>query len=81
MLSIEKVIVLKAVPMFARASEDVLADIAALVEEVQVGCEQRNGDCRLIEIDADRFLHARLVAHDLPGTDAAYRDLALSRRI
>jgi len=36
MLGIEKVIVLKAVPMFARASEDVLADIAALVEEVQV---------------------------------------------
>ena len=35
MLDIEKVIVLKAVPMFARASEDVLADIAALVEEVR----------------------------------------------
>jgi HEAT repeat protein len=36
MLSIEKAIVLKAVPMFARTSDDVLADIAALVEEVQV---------------------------------------------
>ena len=36
MLSIEKVIILKAVPMFARTSEEVLADIAALLEEVEV---------------------------------------------
>lgn len=36
MLTIEKVITLKAVPMFARTSEEVLADIAAILEEVEV---------------------------------------------
>jgi HEAT repeat protein len=35
MLTIEKVITLKAVPMFARTSEELLADIAAILEEVE----------------------------------------------
>jgi CRP-like cAMP-binding protein len=33
MLTIEKVICLKAVPMFAEASEEILADVAAILEE------------------------------------------------
>ena len=37
MLLIEKVITLKAVDMFSRTPEDVLADVAALAEEVRVG--------------------------------------------
>ena len=36
MLTIEKVITLKAVPMFARTSEEMLADIAAILEEIEV---------------------------------------------
>jgi CRP-like cAMP-binding protein len=36
MQTIEKVIVLKAVQMFAETSEDILADIAALLEEMEV---------------------------------------------
>lgn len=35
MLLIEKVIILKMVPMFARTSEEVLAEIAAIFEEVE----------------------------------------------
>ena len=34
---------------------------------------------RLVEIDADLLLDARLVADDLPGRDAAHRDLALAK--
>jgi hypothetical protein len=37
MLTIEKIIHLKAVQMFSRASEEILADIAAVLEEVEVG--------------------------------------------
>ena len=33
---------------------------------------------RLVEVDADLLLDARLVAHDLAGRDAAHRDLALA---
>ncbi len=40
MLTIERVITLKAVPMFARASEEVLAEIAAILEEVQAKAGQ-----------------------------------------
>lgn len=36
MLTIEKVICLKAVPMFAEASEEILADVAAILEEREV---------------------------------------------
>jgi CRP-like cAMP-binding protein len=36
MLLIEKVIMLKMVPMFARTSEELLAEIAAIIEEVDV---------------------------------------------
>jgi hypothetical protein len=36
MLTVEKVVTLKSVPMFARASEEELADIAAILEEVAV---------------------------------------------
>ena len=34
---------------------------------------------RFVEIDADLLLHARLVAGDLAGGDAAHRNLALAR--
>jgi hypothetical protein len=37
MLAIEKIIHLKAVQMFSRASEEILADIAAVLEEMEVG--------------------------------------------
>ena len=47
--------------------------------EIEVGREQRHRDRRLIEVDADRLLHARLIAHHLAGADAADRDLALAR--
>ena len=40
MLAIEKVITLKAVEMFANASEDVLADIASILEEVEFASGQ-----------------------------------------
>ena len=40
MLAIEKVITLKSVPMFARSSEDVLAEIAAILEEMEVEAGQ-----------------------------------------
>jgi HEAT repeat protein len=36
MLTVERVITLKAVDMFSRASEDVLTDVAGILEEVQV---------------------------------------------
>jgi CRP-like cAMP-binding protein len=36
MLTIERVITLKAVDMFSRASEDVLAEVAGILEEVEV---------------------------------------------
>ena len=49
------------------------------VEEVEVRREERQRDHRLVEVDADLLLHARLVAHDLAGGDAAHRDLALAR--
>lgn len=40
MLTIEKVICLKAVPMFAEASEEILADVAAILEEREVRAGQ-----------------------------------------
>jgi CRP-like cAMP-binding protein len=40
MLTIEKVILLKSVPMFAEASEDTLADVASILEEVEVPAGQ-----------------------------------------
>ncbi len=52
---------------------------AVEVEQVEVGREQRQRDRRFVEIDADLFLDARLVAGDLAGGDAADRDLALAR--
>lgn len=36
MLTIERVICLKAVPMFAEANEEILADVAAILDEVEV---------------------------------------------
>ena len=48
------------------------------VEEVDVGGEQRERDHGLVEVHADLFLHARLIADDLPGRNAAHRDLTLS---
>ena len=47
MLTIEKVICLKAVPMFAEASEEILADVAAILEERQARAGEliiRKGD-------------------------------------
>ena len=52
---------------------------AVQVEQVEVRVEQRQGNDRLVEIDADLFLHARLVADDLAGRHAADRHLALAR--
>ncbi len=52
---------------------------AVQVEEVEVGREQRQRDHGFVEIDADLFLDARLVANDLTGGNAAQSDLALSR--
>jgi HEAT repeat protein len=40
MLTIERVISLKAVPMFGEASEEILADVAELLEEVEYGKDQ-----------------------------------------
>ena len=51
---------------------------AADVEEIEVGREQREGNRRLIEVRRNLFLHARLIADDLPGGNAAHRDLALT---
>ena len=52
---------------------------AVEVVQVEVGREQRDRDRRLVEVDADRFLHARLIADHLAGADAADGDLALAR--
>ena len=52
---------------------------AVEVEQIDVRREQRQRDHAFVEIDADLLLHARLVAGDLPGGDAADRDLALAR--
>ena len=52
---------------------------AVEVEQVEVGGEQRQRDCRFVEIDPDLLLHPGLVAHDLSGGDAADRNLALPR--
>ena len=51
---------------------------AVRVEQIEVRREQRQRDDRLVEVDADLLLHARLVAHDLAGGHAAHRDLALA---
>ncbi len=48
------------------------------VEQIEIRCEERQRDGRLVEVDADLFLHARLIAHDLPGRYAADRHLALT---
>jgi len=40
MLTIEKVILLKSVPMFAEASEETLADVAGILEDVEVPAGQ-----------------------------------------
>ena len=58
-----------------RAAQDL---DAGHVEQVEVRGEQRQRDDRLVEVDADLLLDARLVAHDLSGRDAAHRDLALA---
>ncbi len=66
----------------ARAEEGALRAAQHLdageVEEVDVGGEQRQRDHRLVEVDADLLLDARLVAHDLPRGDAAHGHLALA---
>ena len=49
------------------------------IEQIQIRREQRHRNRRLVEIHADRFFHAGLIAHDLAGADAANRDLALAR--
>jgi hypothetical protein len=48
------------------------------VEQIDIGREQRQRDHRLVEIDPDLLLDARLVADDLAGRDAAHRHLALA---
>src|SRR4029077_16680734 len=48
------------------------------VVEIEVGREQGHRDRRLVEVDTHRFLHTRLIAHNLAGADAADGDLALS---
>ena len=50
---------------------------AVQVEQVEVRGEQRHGDDAFVQIDADLLLHARLIADDLAGGDAADGDLAL----
>ena len=45
---------------------------AVQVEQIEVRREQRERSDRFVEIDADLFLHARLVAGDLAGRDAAH---------
>ena len=52
---------------------------AIRIEQVDIRREQRKGDHRLVEVDADLLLDARLVAHDLAGRQAADGDLALAR--
>src|SRR5262249_2044150 len=52
---------------------------AIRVEEIEVRRKERERDDRLVEVDSDLLLHARLVAHDLPGRDAAHRHLTLAR--
>ena len=49
------------------------------VVQIEVGSEQRDGRHRFIEVRADLFLHARLIAGDLAGGDTADRHLALAR--
>ena len=51
---------------------------AGHVEQVDVRSEQGKRDDGLVEVDADLLLDAGLVADDLPGCDAAHRDLALA---
>src|SRR5690606_5103708 len=48
------------------------------IEQLQIRREQCNRDRRLVEVDADLLLHARLIANNLSGADATDRDLALS---
>ena len=50
---------------------------AVEIEQVEIGGEQRQRDDAFVEIDADLFLDARLVADDLPGRNTADRYLAL----
>ena len=52
---------------------------AVEVEQVEIGREQRQRNHAFVEVDADLFLHARLVADDLAGGNAAHRHLALAR--
>ncbi len=49
------------------------------VEKIEVRREQGHRDQRLVEIDADLLLDARLVARDLSRGHAAHRHLALAR--
>src|SRR4030095_13570551 len=51
---------------------------AVQVVQVDVGCEERQRDDGLVEIDADLLLHAGLVAHDLSGRHSAHGALALA---
>ena len=51
---------------------------ALQVIEFEVGRKQRDGNRRLIQVDADLFLDAGLVANDLARADAAHGNLALS---
>src|ERR1700730_5898621 len=47
------------------------------IEKLQVGRKQGDRDGRLVEIDADLFLHSWLMANDLTRADAANRNLTL----
>ncbi len=51
---------------------------AVEVVEIEVRREQRHGDRRFIQIDADGFLHTGLIAHHLAGADATDGNLALT---
>ena len=60
MLTIERVICLKAVPMFAGVSEEILADVAELLEEVEVAAGEvvfekgAAGDSMYVVVDGQR---------------------------
>jgi ATP:ADP antiporter, AAA family len=63
MLTIEKVLILKAVQMFAQASEEILADVASIVEEVDVGAGEpvfakgEAGDSMYVIVDGAVRIH------------------------
>jgi CRP-like cAMP-binding protein/HEAT repeat protein len=77
MLAIEKVVILKSVHMFAEVSEDVLADVAALVEEVDAPAEHvivrqgEPGDCMYIIVEG----RVRVYESDVTIVELGDRDI------